>query len=601
MRWRISILSIFIYLFFLPAFSQVSFKTVVPHKPIAPGESFQVQYVLENAKEINDFSPPSFPNFKIVAGPNVYSGKKFIANNESVDYKNLVFTLAAVGEGKFKIHGATCVVDGKFIKSNDVIVEVIFPKELDESPYFLKPGEDPFKKISENLFLKLIIDKQTCFIGEPLVATFKLYSRLQSRANVIKNPGFYGFSVYDMINVNDKIRSEEKLNGYWFDVHTVRKVQLYPLQAGTFIIDAMELANQVELSRSAVNKKTEQEVSENMYGNNEIENVRKANVEVYDMNVKTKPVIIKVKPLPSKNEADTFAGAVGNFTINAFLEKDSLLRNEETSLIVEIKGAGNFQRVNAPVINWPQTIEAFEPSLTDTFNKQQVPLTGQRSFKYVFLSGRPGQHTIPSISFSFFNLKTKTYKTVSTKPLSVFVNSQGKEHNSLKSQVTAGTVKNKSTWALWLYAAGALVLIAGAFVWLQNKLHIIRKIQEQKEIENISKPRTSIEEILMPAQLALSSENNFFYKELNQQMWNYFYDRFQLSGIQMNKNVLQTVLITKGIESNLVERLIDIIRQCEAGIYTKAEINLDKMKLFQNAQQILTTIENSLTGEKGVS
>src|SRR5438876_1062709 len=77
-----------------------------------------------------------------------------------------------------------------------------------EPPYFLAIGEDPFRKIRENLFLKLFVDKQNCFIGEPLVATFKLYSRLQSRSNVIKNPGFYGFSVYDMINVNDQLQSE---------------------------------------------------------------------------------------------------------------------------------------------------------------------------------------------------------------------------------------------------------------------------------------------------------------------------------------------------------------------------------------------------------
>jgi hypothetical protein len=183
-----------------------------------------------------------------------------------VSQKNLVFTLAAIREGNFKIPGASCLADGKFAKSNEVIVRVISQKEMDETSYFLKQGEDPFQKIHENLFLKLTLDKSTCFVGEPLVATFKLYSRLQSRSNIIKNPGFYGFSVYDMINVSNQAQSEEKLNGRWFDVHTILKVQLYPLQSGIFTIDPMELANEVEFSRSVVNKKTEQEVTENMYG-----------------------------------------------------------------------------------------------------------------------------------------------------------------------------------------------------------------------------------------------------------------------------------------------------------------------------------------------
>ena len=55
-----------------------------------------------------------------------------------------------------------------------------------------------------------------------------------------------------MVNVNDQAQTEEKLNGHWFDVHTILKVQLYPLQSGIFTIDPMELANEVEFSCSVV-------------------------------------------------------------------------------------------------------------------------------------------------------------------------------------------------------------------------------------------------------------------------------------------------------------------------------------------------------------
>ena len=106
------------------------------------------------------------------------------------------------------------------------------------------------------------IDKKTCYAGEPVVATFKLYSRLQSKSDIIKNPGFYGFSVHDMINLDDKMVNTEEFNGKEFDVHTIRQVQLYPLQAGIYTIDAMEVKNKVEFSRSVVNKKAEQEIIE---------------------------------------------------------------------------------------------------------------------------------------------------------------------------------------------------------------------------------------------------------------------------------------------------------------------------------------------------
>src|SRR5215208_5806025 len=111
-----------------------------------------------------------------------------------------------------------------------ILILVFFPylsftQEIKEgqSTYFLSRGEDPLKKIRDNLFLKIMVDKHSCYIGEPLVATFKLYSRLQSTSEVIKNPGFYGFSVYDMVNLDDKLESLEIHNGNSFDVHIIRK------------------------------------------------------------------------------------------------------------------------------------------------------------------------------------------------------------------------------------------------------------------------------------------------------------------------------------------------------------------------------------------
>jgi hypothetical protein len=581
-RNRSILFCILLSICFFSGFAQVEFKTIVPQHPVVPGESFQVQYIVENADEISNFSPPQFSGFRVVSGPNTYDG-----SNSS--YKNLVITLVAIKEGKFKIHGASCLINGKLLKSNDVILQVIALKGTGESSYFLAPGEDPEKKIRENLFLKLVIDKQACFIGEPLVATFKLYSRLQSKSDVIKNPGFYGFGVCDMLNVNDKVQSQEKLKGHWFDVHTIRKVQLYPLQAGIFTIDAMEIENRIEFSRSIVNKKTEQEISENMY-NNESTDKHVENAEVYEMNVKTDPVNVKVKSLPVRNTTDPFAGAVGNFSIKALVEKDTILKNEENSLVIDINGAGNFQKISAPVVNWPQAIEAFDPSIIDNLDKQQVPLTGQRKFKYIFLSNKPGWYTIPAISFSFFDLKTKTYKNVSTRPHAIFVSSKSKKDRSLLA-APISTISN-SRPALWFSVVSLLVLISGLLTWFITKKEKTRAKVEQKEKTNEELSQLIvIDDLLKPAESALTGNDKIFFKTLNQAVWNYFSQRFQLSGSQMNKSDLANVLTAKGIKSSTADEMIKLMQESESGVYIDVEIGLNKRELFENTKQILKEIE----------
>ena len=73
--------------------------------------------------------------------------------------------------------------------------------------------------MQQNLFMKVLVDKRVCFVGEPVTATFKLYSRLESKSDIVKNPGFYGFTVQDMINLDDKLTAVENINGKNFDVH----------------------------------------------------------------------------------------------------------------------------------------------------------------------------------------------------------------------------------------------------------------------------------------------------------------------------------------------------------------------------------------------
>jgi len=564
-QFRAGILSLFLLVHFFYASTQVNFKALVPQHPIAPGESFQVQYIIENAEKVSDFSPPPFQGFRVVSGPHLYSG------DGPVSQKNLVFTLAAIREGNFKIPGASCLADGKFEKSNEVVVRVMSQKEMDQSSYFLRHGEDPFQKIGENLFLKLTLDKSTCFVGEPLVATFKLYSRLQSKSNIIKNPGFYGFSVYDMINVNDQEQSEEKLKGHRFDVHTILKVQLYPLQPGEFTIDPMELANEVEFSRSVVNKRTEQEVTENMYGNKPGDNENK-NVEVYKVNIKTDPLTVKVRALPVKNAADTFAGAVGNFSIHAFVEKDSVLKNEEDSLIITIRGVGNFQRVSSPLINWPKGIEFFEPTINDTLNKAQVPLTGERRFRYIFLSNRPGQYTIPAVSFSFFDLGTRSYKTVDSKPITFFVKEKTKKEqlNVIPAAVDQG---NELKW--WWIAASMAIFTVVIFTLIRRRQTMTNRYDELKKLEVPPNVPVTVEQILTPARSSLDKENKILFGELHRAVWNYFQDR--LPGHRnLSKSELTAILDLKGVKPGLINQLVTILHQCETGIYTNAEMNVNK-------------------------
>ena len=581
-----------------PLKAQTVFKTVVPRQPVVVGESFLVQYVNEEAEKFSNFFPPDFKAFHLIAGPDTYTGSMVI-KNQVKKVKNTVYTLSAFRPGRFIIPGAVVSMNGKSIRSNDVFIDVISKEEAIEKDkngkisgnpdYFLRPGEDASQKISKNLFLKIMVNRRTCFVGEPVLAIFKLYSRLESKSAIEKNPGFYGFTVYDMVNLADKQVATEKMNGKLFDVHTIRKVLLYPLRAGIFTIDAMEVKNKVEFSRSVINKKTEQEIVEGVLGSNDNE-VKDENTVIVENNISTDPVMINVKPVPLKNKPSAFNGATGNFTIISKITRQQLSKNEEGILEVTITGEGNFTQLDAPAVQWPAGMEGFDPVIKDSLNKLQSPLTGRRIFRYPFVVANAGIYTIPPVSFSFFNPDRGLYKTITTPDLQITISIEEKTTPPVSKEIKIiETVADKKYWL----AGGAVLLIClTGIIWFFSR-------RKKSTSQNSIKPGTaiialSIKEILLPVYLSLQSDDKIFYNSLHQATWKFMDHYFKLSGSEIKKDILFLKLREKKVDDKLILVIREILKQCEEGMFTNAGFMVDKNNLLQKAKQVLEEINKSL-------
>jgi len=598
---------ILISFFIVLAFSikaQETFITVAPQDPIPIGESFQVQYIIEDGDLVGSFKHGSFKNFRIVAGPNIYSGSVTKGNQEK-QLKNLVYTLVAIKPGRFIIEGATITVNGKLEKSNDVAVEIITKEEaavrfnkampVINSDYFLLPGEDAYEKIRKNLFLKMTVNKKDCFVGEPILATFKLYSRLESRSDIVKNPGFYGFTVYDMINLSDKELATEYIQGKLFDVHTIRKVQLYPLREGIYTIDAMEVKNAVEFSLRIVHKKTEQEIVEGMLRNDSNE-VKDKDAVIFESNISTDPVVINVKPTPAKSKPAAYNGATGRFHISASMIKDTVTKNEEGHLEITISGKGNFIQLNAPVVDWPEGIEGFEPVVRDILDKTQTPLSGSRKFSYSFVSAKPGNYVIPAISFSFFDIDSGKYKTVTTPAMQVNVTSK-ELLNPTKAELSdKKNSRNKSYFAIG--AAVLLISIVGMyfFVWKRK-----RKPDPNPDETTGIKRDLSIDEIFPFALLSESVNNRDFYSSLHQSIWKFFNHYFNLSGSDMNKNILSEKLLEAGMSEHLIIDILQVLQQCETGMFTNVNLLNNDEELFLKTRKLFWEIDAVLLSSSGLN
>jgi hypothetical protein len=589
------IVSIFILLFapFVQK-AQVAFNTVVSQQPVVVGESFQVQYIISETGKIGNFKALPFKYFRFISGPNQYNGS-VNSINANIPVINFVFTLEAIKPGRFIIPGAMATVNGKPVQSDNVYVEVISKQEAKKrfernggvnADYFLRPGEDPYEKIRQNLFLKLVIDKTSCFAGEPVLAIFKLYSRLESNSDIVKNPGFYGFTVYDVVNLSDKQVNTEIVNGKLFDVHTIRKIQLYPLQAGNYTIDAMEVMNKVEFSRSTINKKTEQEIAEGILGYNN-EEAKQENTEVFETSMHTEPVMIHVKPTPLQYKPTAFNGAVGNFAISALVVKGRGASNEENFFEISINGKGNFTQLNAPQIIWPGGIEGFEPIVIDSLDKLKLPLTGSKIFRYPFVCNNPGLYQLPIVNFSFFDPGTNSYKTVSTSATQVEISNERKKHTQKAERKESIADKNAKASKV----AGGIVILLVIFVltyW------ILRKDKSTPAVMQELKYQPSVDESLMPLDNVTNVSDKEFCTKLHQILWEYLGNRQSLEGSGLNKENLFSKLELEGVKDEIVTNLQRLLTECEMGMFTDAALEINKEKLLTEAKEVLEAIHNSV-------
>jgi hypothetical protein len=568
---------------------QTSFRTVVPEKPVVEGQPFTVQYILQDADRFSNFKLPTFMGLRVVNGPDIYTGR-IRGQHGNIAVQNFVFTLESIGKGRYIIPGATGVLDGKPLRSNNAIVEVISAREAAfrsqqklkpvNTEYFLAPGEDPYEKIRRNLFVKVTVDRTECYVGEPVVATYKLYSRLESRSDIIKNPGFYGFAVFDMINLQDNVTGTEIINGRAFDVHTVRQVQLFPIREGTFTVDGMEIRNRVEFSRNRVTRNSEEQVVEGMLGQDETA----GNGDTYESNISSTAVEIKVKPIPVKERPAEENGAVGHFSIQASLIKNAFPQNEQGYLDISIQGSGNLIQVNSPQLRWPAGFEAFEPSVIDSLDKSRSPLSGKRTFRFPFTCASTGNFTLPAVAFSFFDPDSGKYKKVVTQPLSVLVTaklrSTGVNHVS-----TGGGGRFTAWWPLVI----VVIVVATIVVLFARR----RPKPAAPVIPGYTTGKT-VDELLIEEEFLSIPTAAAFYLALRNAMWEFFASRFSLTGSGHNKDLLLHRLKERNIEPSIVRQVVEIMQVCEEGIFTSAVLEHDQHELLINTKLILQRIDRHL-------
>jgi len=612
------VVAILIFLLsFAFAKAEYKFTATASSTTVEVGEQIQVTFTL-NTTNGKNFQPPSFKGFTVLAGPSRSMSTQII-NGQISSSLSFIYILSADLEGTFTIEPAKITVDGNVLTSNPITIKVVKGGQKPSGQGKEKSQEKTLSQqadeiIRNNLFIRLNVDKTQAYLGETIVATYKLY--VHPDLNIVnisvpKMPSFNGFWTQDF-GIKELKFSTEVVNGVTFKVADLKQVVLIPQQTGTLTIDPMEIEFVVRLLVKQQQKKRYRDPFDMLFDDPFFNDPFFSNrYRDFPFTVRSKPIQIKVLGLPSPQPAD-FHGGVGSMQLKASLDKDHLKTGEVATLRLEISGKGNLKLLSPFSLKLPNDIDTYEPKVIDKTNVSPSGVSGSVAFEYYLIPKNPGQYKIEPINFAYFNLDKKEYVTLTTQPFllnveqgattQTFVTNIKKEDVKLLGQdiryIKTSTPRFSRTGeSLMISPLFYVFSIIPIFLWVVVFLYVRRREQIEGNLVLMKQIRASkiAQKYLKNAKKLVDEGNkDLFYEETARSLWAFVANKLNIPPAELTKENIKERLLERVPDNELVDKLIDLINLCEEARYSPQFNNVQLQNVYATSVEVLSKLSEKL-------
>lgn len=587
---------ILLSLFALSSFgAKVQFTAKTSHQVVEVGQRFQITFTVNSRG--GNFTPPDFNDFRLLGGPNQSQSMQYI-NGQVSHSTSLSYILAATEEGTFTIGAASITVDGESYETDPIEIKVV--EASDNSANAQRNRQQQRKssgdKLSDHVFIRAVVDKNEAYVGEKVSVTFKLYSKLGlSGLNLEKLPALNGFwshqvkSVYDQIQLN-----REMIDGEIYNVAELQQTVLYPQRSGDLTIDPLEMKVSV-----SVRSRRSRSVFEQMFGSYE----RK------ELIVASSPINIKVKSLPLKGKPVDFSGAVGSFNMRLSSNKNQLKANEAIDIKISLEGKGNLPLLSAPDLNFPPDFEVYDPEMENKYSINYNGASGAKVFKYLVIPRHAGEYFIEPYKFTYFDLNSKSYKTISSDSIRLQVAKGEDSANAVYQANRKESVELLNKDIRYIHTQGIhllseneffyqsvlfytliilAILLAVLFYFLVRKRN--EKLKDQSGLRR-SKANKLAKKRLKTAKKHLDNkEQKAFYEEISEALYGYYADKLNISIADLSQERIIERLNVEGGEV-IKSQLIKVLEEAEMARFAPSS-SINDQALYDSAVEIISQTES---------
>ena len=595
--------------------------TVSAKKQVMVGERFQV--VFSANADGRNFTAPSFEGFTVVGGPFTSTSSSIQMVNGSVTRtttNSYTFALQAYKEGTFRVGSASLNVKGTKITSEPFDIKVV----PDDGSHAAPSGggassgqsqaqqntNDP-QVSGKDLFLRVVPSKKSAYVGEQVVLTYKLYTKVPvSSLSVVKASSYAGFWTKDISdNTGGTLRqSSEYINGIEYTSAEIQKVVVAPQRAGKLTLDPMVIECIAQIRRENNRQRSMdpfEEFFNDPFFNRNITNVKKE--------LTSNSFVLEVKSLPEANKPASFAGAVGNYNFKSDIDMTELKTNEAFTLTYTVSGTGNIELLQMPEPVFPPDFEVYDPKISTSTDVTANGLSGTKKAEYLVIPRRAGSFTVPAVEFSFFNPSNGAYQTLSSKPYEIQVE-KGRDDegggiyasnqedikylgNDIRHIMTGDPRLRPQRSAFFGSSAYYVALLALLLAFIL--LLILLKNREKMEKDTAATRNRKADKVARgrlkrAAQFLKEKDQDKFYVEMSQALWGYIADKLGIERSKLSMDTVSETMKEKSVPDELTQQFVDTLNSCEFARFAPGSAEEKMDDLYQRGIEVISKAEKVL-------
>ena len=569
---------------------KVSFTASAPDA-VAVGDQFRLSYTVTTQK-VRDFRTPSIKGFDVLMGPSRSQQKSVqIINGETTSTSSITFTyiLMATAEGSFTIPGATITAEGNQMVSNSVHINVLPADQAGggasgnggRQSGSTSRASSGTSVSNSDLFITATASKTNLYEQEAFLLTYKIYTLVDLRGfDNVKLPDFKGFHSQEVELPNDRKWSLEHYKGRNYQTTVYRQFVLFPQQSGKITIDAARFD-------ASIAKATHVDDPFEAFfngGNNYVE-VKKTLV--------TPQLTVDVKALPEGKPAG-FSGGVGEFSISSSINSTNVKTN--------------------PEVKFPEDFEVYDPKVDNKFRLTNAGLSGSQVIEYLAIPRNAGTYKVPAVKFSYFDIKSREYKTLTTEEYELHV-----EKGSGNAAQTIANFTNKEDLKVLnediryikqnnvtLSQKGDFFfgsLLCWLFYIVPGIAFILFFVIYRKQIAanaNVAKMRTkkankvAVKRMKLAGKLLVGNKKDAFYDEVLKALWGYISDKLSIPVSRLSKDNIEGELRKYGVDEVLIKDFLDALNNCEFARFAPGDDNQAMDKVYSDSLEVISKMENSI-------